>query len=268
MTPKNRKQVARRGRRRFKSKFASEKSVLNPYDHHPRPYGWAWPVINIADRHTLLKYFLPVIKGQAVVPDVPMNFAQVADKMLGEKQTRLCNAELCKELDRFQMLNDSPSREHPCWNIPEVPPELLRKALSQYATWAIQEYGIIQRALARLYAVAWFGRSSDSVEAKRQLENLLPSGRENPITKWIPELASKFREMQRWIRASNELMKQDFPREIDRVEALAKLYDESGGVISAALRRAEIPFLSERLAEVLYIPVETARKALPKRPAS
>jgi hypothetical protein len=261
-----RTRVTARGRRRFKSKFASEESVFHPYDQHPRPYGWAWPVINIAGRHALLKYFLPVIKGQPAVPDVPLNFSQVANKLLGEKQTRLCNGELCKELDRFQMLNDTPSREHPCWNCPEVPPELLRKALSQYAPWAVQEYQVIQRALARLYAVAWFGRGSDSVEAKRQLEELLPKGRAYPVTKHIPELAGKFREMRRWIKESNELMKRDFPREIDRVKKLAELYDEPTGLISDALQHAETPFLTARLSQVLGIPEETVKKALVKQP--
>ncbi len=72
--------------------------------------------------------------------------------------------------------------------------------------------------------------------------------------------------MRRWIRESNELMKQEFPREIDRVKKLAELYAEPTGVISEALRLAETPFLTERLHDVLNIPRETVRKALAKKP--
>jgi len=262
-----RKQAKPRGRRRFKSKFTSEESPFDPYANHPRPYGWAWPVTIIAERQALRKFFSPVGKGQDFHFGLPLNFAQTAHKMLGEKQTKLRNAALFKELDSFQKLNDNPSRKHPCWNYPEIPPELLHKALSQYAPWVVQEYQVIQRALARLYAVAWFGRGTDSVEAKRQLESLIPSGRENPITKWIPELAAKFREMRRWIQESNKLMEQEFPCEDERVEKLAELYDEPKTVISDALRLAETPFVTAYLSQVLGIPKETIRKKLAKRTA-
>jgi hypothetical protein len=268
-----RKQAMPRGRRRFKSKFASDDAAFDPYNQ-PRPYGEDWPVINIANRRALLKFFLPVIENLPpdaplkVVPDVPMNFAQVANWVLGQKQTTLHNAELAEKLHRIQARNDAPGNCHPNWNNREVPPELLHEALSQCAKNAVKDYPVIQRALARLYAVAWFGRNSDSVEAKKQLEKLLPSGRANPITKHIPEIASKFREMRRWIRESNELMKREFPHENDWVEKLAELYAESKEVISAALRPAETPFLTERLHEVLNIPKETIRKALSKLPAS
>jgi hypothetical protein len=268
-----RKQAMPRGRRRFKSKFASDDAAFDPYNQ-PRPYGEVWPVINIANRRALLKYFLPVIENLPpdaplkVVPDVPMNFAQVANWVLGQKQTTLHNAELAEKLDRIQARNNAPGNYHPNWNNCEVPPELLHEALSQCAKNAVKGYPVIQRALARLYAVAWFGRNSDSVEAKKQLEKLLPSGRANPITKHIPEIAGKFREMRRWIRESNGLMKREFPHENERVGKLAELYAESKEVISAALRPAETPFLTERLHEVLNIPKETIRKALSKLPES
>ena len=264
MKTDSRNQRTARGRRKFKSKFTSKESAFDPFGKHPQPYGWPWPVFNIAAREALLKYFLPVIKGQSVIPYVPLNFAQVANKILGDKQTLRNNPAMRQKLRHFQMLNDNEMAPHPCWNYPEIPPELLREALSQYAPWAIQEYQVIQRALARLYAVAWFGRGSDSVEAKRQLESLIPSGRENPITKWIPELAAEFREMRRWIRESDKLMMQDFPDEIDRVKKLAELYAEPTEVISDALQLAETPFLTARLSQVLDIPAETVRRKLRK----
>ncbi len=268
-----RKQVKPRGRRRFKSKFVSGDAAFDPYNQ-PRPYGEDWPVINIANRRALLKFFLPVIEKLPpdaplkVVPDVPMNFGQIANETLAEKQMTLFNAQLAQELDLFERCNNTPGAWHPSWNTREVPPALLRNALARCAKFAVKGYPVIQRALARLYAVAWFGHGSDSVHAKRQLESLLPSGRENPITKWIPELAEKFREVRRWIRESNKLMKQEFPIETERVKKLAELYDEPTEVIHAALRPAEIPFLTERLSEVLGIPAETVRKALPQRPIS
>jgi hypothetical protein len=191
--------------------------------------------------------------------------------MLGEKQGSLNNADnaaLCEELEQYEERGIRPCASHPNWNTKELPPDLLRKALSQYAKFSIKSFVAVQQALARLYAVAWFGRGTDSVEAKRQLESLLPSGKTNPITKWIPELAAKFREMRCWIKESDKLMMTEFPREIDRVKKLAELYDESTGVISAALRKAEIPFLAERLSDVLGIPVETVRKVLTSRRAA
>lgn len=227
--------------------------------------------MNIANRRALLKYFLPIVQALPpdaplqVVPDVPMNFAQVANKMLGDKQGSLNNpdnATLYEELEQYEERSIRPAASHPNWNTKELPPDLLRKALSQHAKFSIKSSVAVQQALARLYAVAWFGRGTDSVEAKRQLETLLPTGKTNPITKWVPELADKFREMRRWIRESDKLMMVDFPREIDRVKKLAELYDETTGVISAAIRKAEAPFLAERLSEILGIPAESVKKAL------
>jgi hypothetical protein len=262
------KQAAPRGRKRFKSKFTSEEPLFDSF-HQPRPYGEKWPVINIAKRRDLLKFYQPKIEklpayAHILASDVPWTFAQVTNLVLGQNQTTLHNAELARKLDLFQERN---VRSH-VWNQEELPPKMLHDALSQCAKFTISSYPVVQRALARLYAVAWFGHSSDSVEAKRQLEKLLPSGRANPITKWIPELAGIFREMRCWIQKSNDLMNQEFPREIDRVKKLAELYDEPTGVISAALRPAETPFLTERLHVALDIPEETVRKALSKLPAA
>ena len=180
MKRKKRKQTTPRGRRRFKSMFASEETAFNRHCP-PRPYGEDYPVINIANRPALLKFFLPVIEGLPPdaplhpMPHVPMNFAQIADRMLGQKQMLGNNADLEYELDRIQMFNNSCAIRHPFWNDHELPPELLRQALSRCAKHTVGNNQLIQRALARLYAVAWFGRGSDSVAAKKQLEALLPS---------------------------------------------------------------------------------------------
>ena len=272
MKPKKRKPA--RGRRKFKgSKFAGDESAFSRFGQHPRPYGWAGvvsPDENAASRFGLRRFFPPFqemdARGVGLPFELPPSFAQIADRTLGKKQTYQTNHEIAAELDRFETLNKG--RENPQWNYPELPPELLRKAVSQCAAWTVREHPVIQRALARLYAVAWFGRSAESAEAKQQLEFLIPPGRENPITKWFPELAEKFLWMWQWIRESDKLMMQDSPLEDDRVKKLVELYGESKGVISAALRQAENPFLTERLAEVLDIPKETVRKELAKSPAS
>jgi hypothetical protein len=260
------KQTMPRGRRRTKgSKFSTEFQEYGA----PRPYGWAWPVLNLAGRASLLSFFPPFRNKSAHgFVDVPLSFAQTADKILGEKQLLRNNVGLKHELDGIRLCNSNPASKHPCWNKHELPTELLRKALSQSAAWAVQEFEVVQRALARLYAVAWFGRGADSAEAKQQLEQLIPVGNSHPITKYIPEIATKFREIRGWILESNELMKQEFPREINRVRKLAELYDEPTGVISDGLKQAEIPFLAARLSHVLGLRVETVRKSLAKLPAS
>jgi hypothetical protein len=262
MKPKSRS----RGRRKFKgSKSKSNDSAPDPY-RAPRPYGWAWPVGHKnRNRVILLKFFLPVIKGTSEFPDVPFNSAQTIDRILGEKQMLSREPSLSKELNHYEACDKADLTRHPFWNCPELPLELLHKALSLCPAYVLQHYEVVQRALGRLYAVAWWGHGPESAEAKRQLEKLLPAGNAHPITKHIPELAKELREIRRWIRESNELMKQEFPREIDRVKNLAELYDESTSVISAALQAAESPFLAARLAEILGIPVETARKVLPSR---
>jgi hypothetical protein len=193
-----------------------------------------------------------------------LNFSQTADKLLGDKQllTKSRDAKLWEQLTHYQCLNDNEKPKHPQWNYPELPPKLLQEALSGHAAWAVQDFEIVQRALARLYAVAWFGRGSQSVEAKRQLEQLLPTGKTNPITKWIPELARKFRQITNSIRESNKLVSADFPREVDRVKKLAELYGETTAVILDTLRKSEKSFVAERLSEVLGIPKETVRKSL------
>jgi hypothetical protein len=258
-----------RGRRKFQgSKLTNLDSVSDPY-RAPRPYGWAWPVGHeTGNRSALLKFFLPVMKGSDEFPGTPYNFSQTADQMLGVKQLLSSDPALMKELDHYEQCEKADMTRHPYWNCPELPLDLLRRALSLCPAFVLQKYEVVQRALARLYAVAWWGRGPDSAEAKRQLEELLPRGNAHPITKYVPEVAGKFREIRRRILESDKLMRQEFPRESERVTKLAELYAEPKNVIYDALHKAKTPFLAERLAEVLGIPVETARKALQIRRTS
>jgi hypothetical protein len=224
--------------------------------------------MDIGNRPALLKYFPPVVAGNPNVFLIPLNFVQTAEKLLGEKRQLWRYPKLLEILDRFERLN---RQSHPYWNTFELPPKFLSEALSLCPEEALN-YAVVRRALARLYAVAWHGRGPESTDAKRQLGQLLPAkegkGRTpDPITKHLPEIAVKFRELRHWIRESNKLMQPDFPRDIDRVQKLAELYDENTGVISAALRPAEPPFLAERLAAVLGIPENTAKKAVQNLPA-
>ncbi len=149
-----------KGRRRFKSKFVESPRPLDPYNQ-PRPYGEEYPVINIANRRSLLKFFLPVVKAlppdapMLVVADVPLNFAQVANQMLGDKQGSVNNPEnvaLCAELEQFEREVERPGAWHPNWNTEELPPELLRRVLSQHAKFCVKRYVCVQQALARLGA--------------------------------------------------------------------------------------------------------------------
>ena len=273
------KTTKRQQRARGSRRVAASKK-LDPTPAPSLPYGDTHPVINYGNRFALLKYFLPVVAGNPdVFPGPPFNFAQTADKLLGEQRQLSQHPALLKQLDYYQQCNCGDTNPHPFWNGTELPPDLLREALSLCPEAALINHVVVQRALARLYAVAWHGRGPESTDAKRQLGELLPlppkprpgkkhSGRSpDPITKYLPEIAVKFRELRHWIRESDRLMKTDFPREIDRVQKLAELYDENTGVISAALRPAEPPFLAERLAAVLGKPLETARKAVAALPA-
>jgi len=254
-----------RGRRRFNTKFDK------PFDSfkQPHPYGEKVPLQHIAGRPALLKFFQP--KQERLSPaaknlllGVPLTFEQVADWLLGEKQKTMHNAALAKQLDSYTERN---ATNH-VWNDEELPPELLHDALSKCAKFALT-YPVVQRALKRLYAVAWFGHGDDSVQAKMQLAKLIPAGRAYPVTKWIPELAGLFREMRSWILQSDELMRQEFPDQVDRVNKLAELYGEHTEVINDALQSAERPFLTARLSAVLALPLDTVKKALAKSlPAS
>ena len=256
-----------RGRRRF---AASKK--LETTKSPARPYGVTHPLIDYGDRRALLKYFLPVVAGKrGVIRDVPLNFTQTAEVLLSEKRLLSHYPALLKKLSYYQRCNNDPMEQHPHWNATELPHELLREALSLCPETALKSYDVVRRALARLYSVAWHGHGPESTDAIRQLEQLLPAkertGRRtgrlpDPITKHLPELTTKFRELRRWIRKSDHLMKVDFPRLGDRIKKLAELYDEHTGVISAALRTEERPFVAERLADVLSISIETARKAV------
>ncbi len=221
---------------------------------------------NIGKRGQLLKFFPPFRnKRDGCFINPPLNFAQTADKILGDKQRLENNPELKQGLESLELCNSNPAIKHPCWNKRELPPELLRIALSKSAAWTIQKYETVQRALARLYAVAWCGRGSESADAKRQLEQLIPPRKSHPLIKHIPEIAEKFREIGGWILESNELMQKEFPREIDRVKALAELYDEPTGIISEALDFSENSFLTKRLTDVLKIPTPTIRANLARK---
>ncbi len=231
-------------------------------EHHVHTVGLGRVGHDTANRTSLLKFFLTVIKGSDEFPGTPYNSIQTADQMLGMKQLLSTDPALMKELDHYEQCEKADLTRHPYWNCPELPPDLLRRALSLCPAFVLQKYEVVQRALARLYAVAWWGRGPDSAEAKRQLEEFLPRGNAHPITKYVPEVAGKFREIRRRILESDKLMKQEFPRESERVTKLAELYAEPENVIYDALHKAEKPFLTERLAKVLGIPIETARKAL------
>jgi len=254
-----------RGRRRF---AASKR--LEPTNAPARPYGDSHPVLDIGNRLSLLEFYLPVIAGRTgVFPGPPLNFAQTADILLGEKRMLSRNPELLKTLDRYERLNN---QSHPQRNTFELPHKLLREALAQCPESALRNYTVVQLALARLYSVAYNGRGPESTAAKNELAQLIPSrqgkGRTpDPITKHLPEIAAKFRELLRFILASNELMKAKFPRENERQAKLAELYDEDPTVIYAATHYKEKPFLAARLAAVLRIPVETAKKAIATPPA-
>jgi len=251
-----------RGNRRFggDGKLISGCAAFAPHNA-PKPYGENCPpVTNLDKRQPFLK-FLPtnVCRAQP-------NFAQAADDMLGKKQMVGSDAKLCGKLDEIQARNDHrfSCEPNPNWNEREISPELLQEALSKSAKWAIKNYPVIQKALARLYAVAWFGRGDESVKAKQQLMELLPKQKTHPITRHIPEITLKFQEIRRWILESDKLMKQEFPDEIERVEKLALLYDETIAVISAALHKSENSFLTNRLAEILSVPAVTIGKELAK----
>jgi hypothetical protein len=251
-----------RGRRKFKgSKFAGDATLANA-NQAPRPYGWAWPVGDHRNRGTLLRFFLPVIAGTSEFPGAPFNSTQRIDRILGEKQWLSVDPALMRQLDYYQRCENANMPPHPFWNCPELPLETLRQALSLCPAHVLQHYPVVQRALGRLYAVAWWGSGVDSAEAKKQLEALIPAGNAHPITKHIPELAEELRKFRRWIRESNELMKAALPREDERVKSLAELYDEPKDVIYSALHDAEKSFVGGRLAQMLGIPFETVRKAL------
>jgi hypothetical protein len=255
-----RKKATHRGRRRVQG--SKIPTGFREYGE-PRPPGWASPVRNIGNRGRLLKFFPPFRNKQnGNFAGPPLNFAQTADKILGDKRLLANNPGLKQKLESFELCNSNPAIKHPCWNKRELPPELLQETLAQSAEWTIQKFQTVQRALARLYAVAWCGRGPESADAKKQLEKLIPAGKSHPLTKYIPEIAEKFRELRGWILKSDELMQTEFPREIDRVKALAELYDESTGIISEALRFSEKSFLTNRLADTLRIPPPTIRKSL------
>ena len=257
------KKIKPRGNRRFggSGKLISGCAAFVPHNEH-KPYGENCPPVTNLDKRKPFLKFLP-----ANVRGAQPNFAQAADDMLGKKQMVGSDVELCEKLDKIQALNDhrfSCEPLNPNWNEREISPELLQEALSKSAKWAIKNYPVIQKALARLYAVAWFGRGDASVKAKQQLMELLPKQKKYPITRHIPEITLKFQEMRRWILESDKLMKQEFPNEIERVEKLATLYDETVAVISAALHKSENSFLTNRLTEILSVPAVTIRKELAK----
>ncbi|MGB8473258.1 MAG: hypothetical protein WCE61_04120 [Candidatus Acidiferrum sp.] len=248
-----------RGRRRFKTKLIEQSEITG------LPYGGPVQTINLADRHKLLT-FLP--KG-VWPPLEPLNFAETADTFFREKQLLIGQSpDLLKKLDHFQSRNyhyDLPG----VWNDPELPPKLLREALSQCPEAALRSYAVVRRALARLYAVAWYGRGAEAVAARGQLAQLLPEVRKgtipHPITKHLPEIVEKFRELRAWILESDKLMQEAYPKwNPDRWQKLAELWGEGTAVIEDALRKKERPFIAERLATVLEIPSETARKAVAK----
>ena len=244
-------------------RFAASKR-LEPTNAPARPYGDSHPVLNLGNRCALLEFFLPVITGrQDVFPGPPLNFAQTADVLLGEKRMLSRNPELLKTLDRFEFLN---VHSHPQRNTFELPHKLLREALAQCPESALRNYTVVQKALARLYSVAWNGRGPESSAAKRELAQLIPEGKEYPIKKHLPEIAAKFRELRRWILESHKLMEKKISDPTDRLKKLAELYDEHTGVISAALEMAEKAFLTERLSEVLRLPIPTVKEYLTTLP--
>jgi len=258
------RQRTHHGRRRF---AASKK--LEPTKSATRPYGFTHPLIDYGNRRALLKFFPPVVAGNlGVIPDVPLNFVQTAEVLLGEKRQLSRYPALLNQLEYYQRCNNGVMVQHPHWNATELPHQLLREALSQCPEAALKSYDVVRRALARLYSVVWYGHGPESGEAKRLLEQLIPKGRRHPITNYLPEIAVKFRELRRWILESNNLMLPQFPDKTDRLEKLSELYAEPTRVVSAALELAEKAFLAERLSEVLQVPVPTVKKHLQKLPAS
>lgn len=202
----------------------------------------------------LAKYFPDAPEG------LPLNFAQTAHRILSLKQ-RL-DTETEKELALAEQEEAALDVPHPSWNDEVLPIGLLRKVLSCDPANALQYRPVIQRALARLYALAWWGRGPESQAARRELEKLIPTGVRFPITEHLPEFAASFAELYSLIRQASSNMKLDFPREKERNKQLACVFEESPQVIEAALRMAKCPFVAERLSAVLGIPLETARKAV------
>jgi hypothetical protein len=257
------------GRRRFKSKFTCDQPPFDA-ERQPRPFGDAVPVIIIRNpqfpnRPALLKFYKPSAKNLPInymVPaGLPWTFRQVADWVLGQNQRVSNDAALMGKLDQLE-LDNAHCHE---WNRQELSPEILQEAVSGHARFAFFNK-CVQRSIARLYAVAWFGRADDSIAAKMQLEKLIPTGRDNPITKWIPKLEPIFLEMRCWICESNWLMKKEFPREIDRRKKLAELYGyEDTGVIDKALNFTDRNFLAAVMHAVLGIPENTVIAILQKQ---
>jgi len=200
------------------------------------------------------KYFPDAPEG------LPLNFAQTANRIFSLKQE--LDAETEKELNRAEQEEACLDIQHPCWNDEVLPIELLKKVLSCDPANCLQHRPVVQRALARLYADAWWGRGSESIAARRELEKLIPQKNSFPITKHLRRFAASFAQLYDWIRQADSNMKLDFPREDERNKELACLFEESPQVIEAALRMAKRPFVAERLSDVLGIPLETARKAV------
>ena len=244
---KNKPPQRARGRRKFKSKLASSVDASLPVGVKPQAQ------LILESRKPLFKY----------LPDPtqwpPATFAEIANFNL--RSQREFPPGLRKQLRWHEQLNATTYGD---FNAVELSPELLRQAMSSNPSLALEQFRVVRRALARLYAVAWCGKGESSTAAKIALEQLLPTGKGHFTTRHLPELANRFLRLKREIVATAKRMQEQHPSytEKKRNDLLVALYNEDSGVIYDALHKAEKAFVLERLAAVLDVPFPTVQVSL------
>ena len=141
-----------------------------------------------------------------------------------------------------------------------IPLEKLREVLSTFPEMALPLFPVVQRALARLFALVYWGDRAASVAAKKALEELLPTGNQHPITPHLPKIIEIFARKRNGIIESNGRIKIAHPRlrEVERIKMLSVLYSEDSATILDAIRdQSERAFLAQRISN--YLPVSTTQ---------